>query len=73
LGDYSVHGKPKTITRPEEWKIEKNKNGKGTVMNILWMGSYALVSVKKGDDVILIYTQSVNLQIGDKVKVETKN
>jgi hypothetical protein len=37
------------------------------------MGSYALVSVKKGDDVILIYTQSVNLQIGDKVKVETKN
>jgi iron(III) transport system ATP-binding protein len=73
LGDYSVHGKPKTITRPEEWKIEKNKNGKGTVVTISWMGSYALVSVKKGDDVILIYTQSVNLQIGDKVKVETKN
>lgn len=73
LGDYSVHGKSKTITRPEEWKIKKDKNGKGTVMNISWMGSYALVSVKKGDDCVLVYTQSVSLQIGDKVKVETKN
>jgi ABC-type sulfate/molybdate transport systems ATPase subunit len=72
LGDYSVHGKKKTITRPEHWRIEKNKKGNGLVVNIQWMGNYFLIQVKKGSDLILVYSQSPHLKVGDKVNIQLK-
>lgn len=72
LGDYSVSGKNKHITRPEDWKIEKNKNGNGRVEAIALMGSYHLVRVKKGSDTIAVYSQNPKLKMGDTVKLELK-
>ncbi|MFN7600590.1 MAG: ATP-binding cassette domain-containing protein, partial [Bacteroidota bacterium] len=72
LGDYSVSGKNKHITRPEDWKIEKNKNGNGRVEAIALMGSYHLVHVKMGSDTIAVYSQNPKLKMGDTVKLELK-
>jgi ABC-type sulfate/molybdate transport systems ATPase subunit len=72
LGDYSVSGKNKHITRPEDWRIEKNKNGNGRVEAIELMGSYHLVRVKKGNDTIAAYSQNPQLKKGDKVKIVLK-
>ena len=72
LGDYSVSGKNEHITRPEDWKIEKNKNGNGRVEAIALMGSYHLVRVKKGRDTIAVYSQNPKLKMGDTVKLELK-
>ncbi|MBS1556912.1 MAG: ABC transporter ATP-binding protein [Bacteroidetes bacterium] len=72
LGDYAVSGKNEHITRPEDWKIEKNKNGNGRVEAIALMGSYHLVRVKKGRDTIAVYSQNPKLKMGDTVKLELK-
>lgn len=72
LGDYSLNGKSKRITRPEDWKIEKNKNGNGRVEAIALMGSYHLVHVKKGSDTIAVYSQNPQLKKGDKVEITSK-
>ncbi|MFM8913931.1 MAG: ATP-binding cassette domain-containing protein [Flammeovirgaceae bacterium] len=69
LGDYSVHGKSKAITRPEDWRIEKNKNGNATVTAIQLMGCYHVVQVKKGSDSIHVYAKGTKFKIGDKVKL----
>ncbi|MFM7852337.1 MAG: ABC transporter ATP-binding protein, partial [Flammeovirgaceae bacterium] len=63
LGDYSTHGKSKTIMRPEDWTIEKNKKGNATIEHILFLGSYWLIRAKKGNDSILVYVQQHQLQV----------
>jgi iron(III) transport system ATP-binding protein len=72
LGDYSTYGKSKTITRPEDWTLEKNKKGNATIEHILFLGSYSLVRVKKGNDSILVCVQQHQLHVGDIVKLKPK-
>jgi iron(III) transport system ATP-binding protein len=72
LGDYSVHGKSKAITRPEDWRVAKNKNGNAVVVKVQLMGSYYLLHVKKGKDVVLVYSPTAQAKVGDKVMLTSR-